>query len=101
MAISKNHSYSKPGCITSDNQPNSTTPAPHVSGIGHVNNDISIDGDISSEPDSTCSTGRRIVKLGVLAKALKSCNKCDIPMHLYHAIGINTYGLAAILKVIS
>lgn len=100
LAISKDHSYPKPGGIASDNQPNSTMPGPHVSDIGHVNDDIIIDGDISSEPDSTWSIGRRIVELGVLAEALKSCNQCCIPPHIHHAIGINTYGLAAILRVI-
>lgn len=53
LATSKDHSYTEPGGIASDNQPNSTTPAPHVPDIAHVNDDIIIDGDISSEPDNT------------------------------------------------
>lgn len=64
LAISKDHSYSKLGYRASDNQPNSTPPSPHVPDIGHVNDDIIIDGDISSKPDSTWSTGRRIMELG-------------------------------------
>lgn len=105
QAIKKDHSCSKPGGITSDGQPNSPTPVPHnpnvTPDIGHINDDIIIDGDVSSEPDSTCSTGRQIEKLLVVAETLKSCDKCMWrPFYLHHTVGINTYGLAAFLKVI-
>ena len=43
--------------------------------------------------------GRRVVELGVLADALKACNRCGMPLQLFHAVEIKTYGLAAILKV--
>lgn len=72
----------------------------YVFGIGYVNDDIIIDGDILFELDNICFIGCWIVKFGVLVKVFKLCNKCDILMYFYYGIGINIYGLVVILKVI-
>lgn len=65
--------------------------------------DISFLGDDvfvgQSVTDKDWSVGRRVVELGVLAEALKGCKICGTPMHLHHTVEIQTYGLAAILKV--
>ena len=65
--------------------------------IDNINEDVVIDHSAPSTDSDW--TGRRVVELGVLAEGLKACKKCGIPLHLHHAIGIQTYGLAAILKV--
>ena len=57
--------------------------------------------DICAEEfsDDSWSSGRRIVELSVLAKALSGCVKCGLPLQLAHGIDIVTHGLAAIIKV--
>ena len=37
--------------------------------------------------------GRMMVELG----ALNACNRCGMPLQLFYAVEIKTYGLAAIL----
>ena len=41
-----------------------------------------------------------MVELGVLADALSACKNCGFPLQLNSCIGIFTYGLASILKIV-
>nr|XP_034331420.1 uncharacterized protein LOC117680512 isoform X2 [Crassostrea gigas] len=53
----------------------------------------------NSRYDSSWREGRRVVELGVLADGLSGCEKCGIPLHFSHSIGVLTCGLCSFLKV--
>ena len=73
---------------------------PEVPNIGDLHHEEEVDEHLERSTSTLdWREGRRVVELGVLADALKACNRCGMPLQLFHAVEIKTYGLAAILKV--
>ena len=55
-----------------------------------------VSGDAAT---SEWAEGRRIVELGVLAKALQHCAGCKMQMQLHNCVGETTCGLGSILHI--
>ena len=69
----------------------------HVPDIGDIGDDIVIN-ETESRLDIDWGKGRRIIELDVLAEGLRACRSCGVPLHLSHATGITTFGLASVIK---